>query len=73
MVPENRIATICEENDNYRFGFNTQEKVNEIAGIGNHYTALYWEYDTRLGRRWNLDPKPVPEESGYATNRNNPI
>ncbi len=30
---------ICMEKDNYRFGFNGQEKVNEIAGIGNHNTA----------------------------------
>ncbi len=38
----------------YRFGFNTQEKGEEIAK--GHYTAEYWEYDSRLGRRWNLDP-----------------
>lgn len=40
----------------YPFGFNGQEKVNEIADVGNHTTALHWEYDTRLGRRWNLEP-----------------
>jgi hypothetical protein len=34
---------------------------------------MFWEYDTRLGRRWNLDPKPVAWESGYAANRDNPI
>jgi hypothetical protein len=50
---------VCDEDkDRYRFGFNGQEKVNEIAGVGNHNTAEFWEYDTRLGRRWNLDPKP---------------
>ncbi len=39
----------------YRYGMNGQEKDDEIAqGI---YTAMYWEYDSRLGRRWNLDPK----------------
>ena len=59
----------------YKFGFNGQEKVNEIAGIGNHTTALFWEYDTRLGRRWNRDPeeKNFPSLSPYATNNNNPI
>jgi hypothetical protein len=38
----------------YRYGFNGQEKVDEISGVGNHNTALFWEYDTRLGRRWNV-------------------
>jgi hypothetical protein len=57
----------------YRFGFNGQEKVNEIAGAGNHNTALFWEYDTRLGRRWNLDPVVKDYESGYACLGNSPI
>ena len=57
----------------YRFSFNGQEKVDEISGAGNHNTALFWEYDTRLGRRWNLDPKPNPSISNYATFANNPI
>ena len=26
-------------------------KTNELGGIGNHNTAMFWEYDTRLGRR----------------------
>ena len=56
-----------------RFGFNGQEKVDEISGSGNHNTALFWEYDTRLGRRWNLDPKPNPSISNYACFGNNPI
>lgn len=57
----------------YRFGFNGQEKVNEIAGVGNHTTAPFWEYDTRLGRRWNLDPVTYSWQSTYATFNNNPI
>ena len=44
----------------YRYGMNSQEKVDEISGSGNHYTATHWEYDPRLGRRWNQDPKPNP-------------
>jgi len=59
--------------DKYRFGFNGQEKVNEIAGTGNHNTALFWEYDTRLGRRWNLDPIPTVGISEYSTFANNPV
>jgi hypothetical protein len=57
----------------YRFGFNGQEKVDEIAGAGNHTTAEFWEYDTRLGRRWNRDPVVKPWESSYACFANNPI
>ena len=57
----------------YRYGFNGQEKVDEICGDGNHNTALFWEYDTRLGRRWNLDPKPNPWESQYSVLGDNPI
>jgi hypothetical protein len=57
----------------YLFGFNTQEKVDEVSGDGNHNTALFWEYDTRLGRRWNLDPKPQMNISDYAVMGNNPI
>ena len=57
----------------YRFGFNTQEKTDEISGPGNHNTATFWEYDTRLGRRWNTDPVTKPWESLYAINGDNPI
>lgn len=56
-----------------RFAFNGQEKVDEISGLGNHNTALFWEYDTRLGRRWNVDPVVKPFESSYATFSDNPI
>lgn len=57
----------------YRYSMNGQEKVDEIAGEGNHTTAEYWEYDTRLGRRWNQDPRPNPSISNYACFANNPI
>ncbi len=59
--------------DQYRFGFNGQEKVDEISGNGNHNTAKFWEYDTRLGRRWNPDPIVKPFESIYACLSDNPI
>ena len=59
--------------EGYRFGFNGQEKDNQIYGSGNSYTAEYWQYDSRLGRRWNLDPKPIHSESSYTINRDNPI
>lgn len=48
-------------------------KENEFAGVGNHYSALFWEYDPRIGRRWNIDPVAKQWESGYATFSGNPI
>ena len=57
----------------YRYGFNTHEKSDEIAGEGNHTTAEFGEYDTRLGRRWNLDPKPNTSISVYSLFENNPV
>ncbi len=57
----------------YRFGFNGQQKENDISGTGNHNTAKFWEYDTRLGKRWNLDPVIKPGRSPYDVFNNNPI
>jgi RHS repeat-associated protein len=57
----------------YRFGFNGQEKDDEISGTGNSYTAEFWQYDPRLGRRWNVDPVIKYHESPYAALTNNPI
>lgn len=59
--------------EGYRYGFNGQEKSNEIAGEGNHNTAEFWEYDTKIGRRWNLDPRPITGMSSCQTFSNNPI
>jgi hypothetical protein len=58
---------------NFRYGFNGQEKTDEIAGAGNHTTAEFWEYDVRTGRRWTLDPKPAVGISQYSAFSNNPI
>jgi hypothetical protein len=59
--------------DSYRFGFNGQEKTNEISGSGNHYSAQFWEMDPRIGRRWERDPVVKHHESPYAILGNNPI
>jgi RHS repeat-associated protein len=55
----------------YRYGFNGQEKSTEITeGLT---TAEFWEYDSRIGRRWNIDPKPTVGVSPYGTFSNSPI
>jgi hypothetical protein len=56
--------------DAYRYGFNGQEKSDDI--FEGSTTALFWEYDSRTGRRWNVDPVVKEMESGYATFRDNP-
>lgn len=59
-------------NISYRFGgAGGQEKDNEI--FKGAYTAEYWEYDSRLGRRWNIDPLTYPWQSSYCVFNNNPI
>ncbi len=70
MLMMNRYMTAGNK---FRFGFNGIEKTNEVAGVGNHYTALFGEYDPRTIRRWNVDPKPVVWESPYAMFRGNPL
>jgi RHS repeat-associated protein len=55
----------------YRYSMNGQEKDTDIDS--NHTTALYWEYDSRIGRRWNLDPMDMADISGYACFGNSPI
>ncbi len=57
----------------YRYGFNGQEKSEEIKGEANSYTAMFWEYDPRTGRRWNVDPAIKHYESPYLTFSGNPI
>jgi len=54
----------------YRYGFGGHEKSEVTAG---NYTAEYWEYDSRIGRRWNVDPVIKDDESPYMTFGNNPI
>ncbi len=55
----------------YRYGMNGQEKSNELND--NLYTAKFWEYDSRIVRRWNVDPDVKPNESPYLCFGGNPI
>lgn len=68
-----KLEEITGDLSGYRFAFNGQEKDDEVSGIGNIMTAEFWEYDARLGRRWNIDPKPDFSISPFSAFANNPI
>ena len=57
--------------EGYRYGFNGQERDTELGN--SFFTAEYWEYDARIGRRWNRDPVVLAWQSPYAALDNNPI
>jgi RHS repeat-associated protein len=59
----------------YRFGYNTQEKTDEIKGSGNSYDYDARIYDTRLGRFLSPDPlaKNYLPIAPYVFTMNNPI
>jgi len=68
VLPVYKKVLLLQQN---LFVYNTQEKVEEL-GEG-HTTAEFWEYDSRLGRRWNIDPITYEWQSSYACFNNNPI
>ena len=57
----------------YRYFFNGQEADNEVFGEVTNYSAEFWQYDSRLGRRWNVDPIFKEYESPYACFAGNPV
>jgi hypothetical protein len=50
---------------------NGQKRSTEISASAQ--TALFWEYDGDVGRRWNVDPVLKENESPYVVFGNNPI
>lgn len=62
--------------DSYRFGFNGQEKDDEVFGsTGTSYDFGERMLDSRLGRWLSMDPKAekYPHSSPYASMGNNPL
>ena len=57
----------------YRYFFNGQEADNEVFGERASFSAEFWQYDSRLGRRWNVDPVFKEYESPYACFAGNPV
>ncbi len=61
--------------DGYRFGFNGQEKDDEVKGSGNSYDFGARIHDVRLGRMLSVDPlfKQFADESSYIFGGNCPV
>ena len=55
----------------YKYSINGQEKSDELGE--NLTSALYWEYDSRISKRWNIDPKQKVNESPFLCFSGNPI
>jgi len=66
------VGRSWEVGSGYKYGFNGQEQDDEVYGNGNLNTAEFWGYDTRLGRRWNIDPIDTHYESPYLVFGCNP-
>ncbi|MBL7712365.1 MAG: RHS repeat protein, partial [Chitinophagaceae bacterium] len=70
------VKVVNNPRDLYRFGFNGQEKVNEIYGRGTHYDFGERYHDARTGRiGWAKDPltNRFPSESPYSFAGNSPL
>jgi RHS repeat-associated protein len=59
--------------ENFKYGYNSMERDDEIKGKGNSYTTEFRQNDTRLGRWLSLDPRMSGWESPYASMGNTPI
>ncbi|MBD0255109.1 MAG: hypothetical protein ICV83_05275 [Cytophagales bacterium] len=61
--------------EGYRYGFNGQEKDNELKGYGNSYDFMFRIYDPRLGKFLSVDPlfKDYAWNSPYAFAENRVI
>jgi hypothetical protein len=57
--------------DEYRYSHNSHEREDEI--YGGAQSAEHWMYDSRILRRWEIDPVVKPWESPYAVFSNNPV
>ena len=69
------VPTRNYSNPVYRYGFQGQEKDNEIKGIGNSINYKFRMYDPRIGRFFAVDPeaKKYSFQSPYAFATNNPV
>jgi RHS repeat-associated protein len=69
------LTNIAQDSLSYRYGFNGQEKINEIYGEGNYLDFLYRGYNPRLARFFAVDPLAFkyPMYTPYSFAANQPI
>jgi RHS repeat-associated protein len=74
-----RLVILCNTDadfsDDYRYGFNGQEKDNEVKGVGNSINYKARIYDDRLGKFLSVDPltQHYPWYTPYQFAGNTPI
>lgn len=70
MLLNNRHGSV--DSDAYRYGFQGQERDDEVKGEGNSYNYKYRMHDVRLGRFFAVDPlaPKYPHNSPYAFSEN---
>ena len=63
LVPGRNYST-----NSYRYGFQGQEKDDEVKGSGNSINYKYRMHDPRVGRFFAVDPlfKDYPSYSSYS-------
>ena len=66
-------SSLRSANGGYRYFFNGQEADNEVLGEGALTEFGGFGYDTRIARRWNLDPIFLDGYSPYVVFLDNPI
>lgn len=73
MLLNNRHGSV--DSDSYRYGFQGQERDDEVKGEGNSYNYKYRMHDPRLGRFFAVDPlsSQYPHNSTYAFSENRVI
>jgi RHS repeat-associated protein len=73
--PVTGLEETIEEDDDYRYSFQGQEKDDEIKGKNNSVNYKYRMHDPRVGRFFAVDPLATtyPFNSPYAFSENNVI
>jgi RHS repeat-associated protein len=73
--PSANANPLVADTDYYRYGFQGQEKDDEIKGAGNSINYKYRMHDPRLGRLFSVDPlfREYPWNSPYAFSENRVI
>ncbi|GGD08041.1 RHS repeat-associated core domain-containing protein [Hyunsoonleella pacifica] len=63
------------QSDDYRYGYQGNEKDDEVKGEGKTYTSQFRTYDPRIGRYFTMDPYTTAfaSHSPYSHALNNPI